>query len=128
MHVLIIVALFDDFTVQHVSKDENTVTNDLAQQAPGFWSNRGKMYVLKKSDVPVSQTEWFSFWLMQGVEICSAETSLAKPDGPVSKTGGSAISRNSEELGKTTTTKPNDWRTPLVHYLEDPGHIADRKV
>jgi hypothetical protein len=36
MHILIIVALFDDFTVQHVSKDENTVTNDLAQQAPGF--------------------------------------------------------------------------------------------
>jgi hypothetical protein len=58
------------------------------------------MYVLKKSDVPVSQTEWFGFWLMQGVEICSAETSLAKPDGPVSKTGGSAISRNSEELAK----------------------------
>jgi hypothetical protein len=23
---------------------------------------------------------------------------------------------------------PNDWRTPLVHYLENPGHIADRKV
>jgi ribonuclease HI len=28
-----IVALFDDFTVQHVSKDENLVANHLAQQA-----------------------------------------------------------------------------------------------
>jgi hypothetical protein len=27
-----------------------------------------------------------------------------------------------------TTTDPDDWRTPLVHYLENPGHIADRKV
>jgi hypothetical protein len=36
-----IIALFDDFTVQHVSKDENTVANDLAQQALGFRSNRG---------------------------------------------------------------------------------------
>jgi hypothetical protein len=36
-----IIALFDDFTVQHVSKDENTVANDLAQQASGFRSNRG---------------------------------------------------------------------------------------
>jgi hypothetical protein len=25
-----IIALFDDFTVQHISRDENIVTNDLA--------------------------------------------------------------------------------------------------
>jgi ribonuclease HI len=31
-----IIALFDDFTIQHVSRDENTVVNDLAQQASGF--------------------------------------------------------------------------------------------
>jgi hypothetical protein len=31
-----IIALFDDFTVQHVSRDENTVVNILAQQASGF--------------------------------------------------------------------------------------------
>jgi ribonuclease HI len=27
---------FDDFNVQHVSRDENTVANNLAQQASGF--------------------------------------------------------------------------------------------
>jgi hypothetical protein len=26
------------------------------------------------------------------------------------------------------TFNHNDWRTPLVHYLENPDHIADRKV
>jgi ribonuclease HI len=31
-----IIALFDDFTVQQRSRDENTVANDLAQQASGF--------------------------------------------------------------------------------------------
>jgi hypothetical protein len=31
-----IIDLFDDFIVQHVSRDENTVVNDLAQQASGF--------------------------------------------------------------------------------------------
>jgi hypothetical protein len=31
-----IIALFDDFTVQHVSRVENIVVNNLAQQAPGF--------------------------------------------------------------------------------------------
>jgi ribonuclease HI len=31
-----IIALFDNFTVQHVSRDENIVANDLAHQASGF--------------------------------------------------------------------------------------------
>jgi hypothetical protein len=31
-----IIALFDDFTMQHISRDENTVVNDLVQQALGF--------------------------------------------------------------------------------------------
>jgi hypothetical protein len=31
-----IIDLFDDFIVQHVFMDENTVVNDLAQQASGF--------------------------------------------------------------------------------------------
>jgi hypothetical protein len=26
------------------------------------------------------------------------------------------------------TFNHNDWRTPLVHYLENPDHIADRRV
>jgi hypothetical protein len=25
-------------------------------------------------------------------------------------------------------TDPDDWRTPMVRYLENPDHIADRKV
>jgi hypothetical protein len=48
-----IITLFDDFTVQHISRDENTVANDFAQQASGFRSNRGKFSFLKRSDVPV---------------------------------------------------------------------------
>jgi ribonuclease HI len=31
-----IIARFDDFTAQHIFRDENTVVNDLAQQALGF--------------------------------------------------------------------------------------------
>jgi hypothetical protein len=43
-----IIALFDDFTIQHVSKDENTVANDLAQEASGFQPNRENFSFLKK--------------------------------------------------------------------------------
>jgi ribonuclease HI len=35
-----IIALFDYFTVQHVSRNENTLVNDLVQQASGFRLNR----------------------------------------------------------------------------------------
>jgi ribonuclease HI len=63
-----IIASFDDFIVQDVSRDKNTVTNDLAQQASGFWSNQGKLHVLKEPDVLVSQTRWFGFLLMQGFQ------------------------------------------------------------
>jgi hypothetical protein len=31
-----IIVTFNDFTIQHVFRDENTVVNDLAQQASSF--------------------------------------------------------------------------------------------
>jgi hypothetical protein len=65
---------------------------------------------------------------MYSETICSIEPSLAKPDGPVSKIGESKISRISDEASKTTTANPDDWRTPLVRYLENPNHIVDRKA
>jgi hypothetical protein len=65
---------------------------------------------------------------MCSATICSAELSSAKVDGPVSKIGGSKISRILDKPSEMMTVDPNDWRTPLVRYLENPGHIADRKV
>jgi hypothetical protein len=65
---------------------------------------------------------------MHNATVCSAEPSSAKSDVPVSETGGSRISRISDEASKTTMVDPDNWRTPLVHYLENPDHIADRKV
>jgi hypothetical protein len=123
-----IITLFDDFTVQHVSRDKNTVTNDLAQQASGFRSNREKFGFMKELNVLVYQTEQSSFWPMYSATICFAEPSLVKSDGLISETGGSGISRILDESSKTTTTDHDDWRTPLVRYLDSLGHIADRKV
>jgi rRNA maturation endonuclease Nob1 len=83
-----IIVLFDDFTIQHVSGDKNTVVNNLAQQASGF---------LEKSYVPVCQTVQTGFQSMRNAKICSAKPSSAKPDNPVSKTRGSRISRTSDK-------------------------------
>jgi hypothetical protein len=43
------------------TRDENIVANDLAQQASGFRSNRGKFGFLEKTNVLVCQTGQFSF-------------------------------------------------------------------
>jgi hypothetical protein len=83
---------------------------------------------LEKLDVPVYQTGQSSFWPMCSATICSAEPSSAKLDGPVSETGGSGISRILDESNEMMTTDPDDWRTPLICYLENPGHIAGRRV
>jgi hypothetical protein len=65
---------------------------------------------------------------MYSATICSTKPSLAKPDVPISETEGSRISRISDEASKMTIANLDDWRTPLVRYLENSGHIADRKV
>jgi hypothetical protein len=56
------------------------MATDLAQQASGFRSNRGRFYSLEKSNVPVCQIGYSSFWPMEGAKICSAEPGSAKPD------------------------------------------------
>jgi hypothetical protein len=104
------------------------VVNNLAHEASGFLSNRGKFSFLDKPNVLVCQTGQFGFLPMCSVTICSAEPSSAKLDGPVSKTGGSRISRISDESSEPMTVDSDDWRTPLVCYLENHGHIANRKV
>jgi hypothetical protein len=92
-----IIALFDDFTVQHVSRDKNIVVNDLAQQASGFRANRGKFGFLEKQDVPVRQTGQTDFWSMCSVTVCSIRSSPTKLDSPVFEIGGSEISRIMDE-------------------------------
>jgi hypothetical protein len=79
-------------------------------------------------DVPVCQTRQSDFWSMCSAPICSAGPRSAKSDSPISEMRGSKISRILNEASEMTTTDPDDWRTPLVHYLENPDHITDRKV
>jgi hypothetical protein len=75
-------------SVQHDSRDENTLVSDLLQQALGFQSNRGKFSFLKKPDVLVCQTRQSGFWPMHSAIVYSGEQSSAKSDDLVSKTGG----------------------------------------
>jgi hypothetical protein len=83
----------------------------------------------------IKSRKWFSkkigccgFQSMHSATICYAEPSLAKLDGLIFETRGSEVSRNSDESSEMTAADPDDWRTPSVCYLENLGHIHDRKV
>jgi hypothetical protein len=65
---------------------------------------------------------------MCSAAVCSVGPSPAKPNSPVSETGGSRISRITDESREKMATDPDYWRTHMVRYLENAGHIADRKV
>jgi hypothetical protein len=79
-------------------------------------------------DVPVYQTGQSGFHLMCHATVFSTGPCPAKLDGLISNTVGSGICRTSDEASETTMTDPDDWRTPLVLYLENHGHIADKNV
>jgi hypothetical protein len=51
----------------------------------------------------------------------------SKPNGSILETRGSGISRNSDNSSKTTMTEPDDWRAPLVCYLENPIILSIEK-
>jgi hypothetical protein len=65
---------------------------------------------------------------MHSAKICYVESSSAKPDVPKSEIRRSDISGGSDDLGETATAEHVDWRTSLVCYLENPGHVIDTKV
>jgi hypothetical protein len=78
-----IIATFNDFTIQHVSRDENTIVDDLAQRASDFQSNREKLYVLEKPDVPVCiRCTMLKFVLVNQVQQTQMFQNQ-KPVGPV---------------------------------------------
>ena len=55
-----IIATLDDFTISHISREDNFKANNLAQQASGYTVSRGKLFMIEK---PV----------LQCAEICTAE-------------------------------------------------------
>jgi hypothetical protein len=83
---------------------------------------------LENPNVLVCQTGPYGFRSMHSTTIYSAKPSSAKLDGPIFETGGSRISRITDESSETMVANPDDWRTPLICYVENSGYIADRKV
>lgn len=94
-----IVSNLDDFTISHISRGDNFRANDLAQQASGYHVSRGKLFVIEKP-------------MHKNVPVYMAEQQ------------GSS----SDVLETSNMAEFNDWRKPLLSYLENPSKSVDRKI
>jgi len=116
-----IISCFDEFVIRHIPRDSNQKANILAQQASGY--NVTKKYFNMRN--PMRAT----------VELLVLDEPV-RPDAPTSPTGletgltdrtaensESAATSNSE--GKADVA---DWRVPIVTYLKDSGHGAERNI
>jgi hypothetical protein len=63
------------------------------------------------------------FWFAKSDSPVFSQCTVRDSDSPVFETGWSKISRTFGETRKTMTVGPDDWRTPLIHYLEKLSHI-----
>src|SRR6185503_18873227 len=122
-----IISSFDEFIIKHILREENGKTNTLAQQASGY--NVTKKY----------------FNIRKLMQMKAEFLVLDAPVRPVSDTGLTAQTGSTgPETGLTSdaTIDPNsslkddlivtaegqDWRVPLISYLRDPGHGAERNI
>jgi len=90
-----IIATFDDFTINHVARCDNSMANDLAQQASGFRFSRGKTYF---------QEPMFDN-VIRCIEGSTTEYEILAPNVPSSVTD------------IIVATEVDDWRTPFIRYL-----------
>jgi hypothetical protein len=135
-----IIARFDEFSIHHIYRHENSKANDLVQQAYGYnVSNRNFSITRKPICMHVQN---------QSLSILGAETNLT--GSPIGLTGvpGAQIGLTNTPTDLTDPAVPDnpvlenlassnlehdkadviDWRKPIIDYLQDPSHKVDRKI
>ncbi|XP_039686367.1 uncharacterized protein [Medicago truncatula] len=107
---------FTHVGIRHVPRMENQHANDLAQKASGY-------------KVPKEQTQ-------EPIEIRNRRNSIESFSGEslTPKLGGTRASQKSikgtdfVEIFVINNLNENDWRKPIVDYLENPNGATPRKV
>jgi hypothetical protein len=128
-----IIARFDEFSIHHIYRHENSKANDLTQQASGYNVSNKNFSIIRKSVCMHVQNISLSVLGTQVILIDSTIGLTSVPDTQTGLTG--PIDPNSHvldnlafsnlEYGKVDAI---DWRRPIIDYLQDPSHKVDRKV
>ena len=108
---------FDDITFSHVSRDQNTVADELAQLASGaqlLGGEVGRMIPILHQLYPALVNQQV---LHHDQVIRTRVMSLP-----------SLLEREESTVVCTIETLPDDWRRPLMRYLDNPIGKHDRKT
>jgi hypothetical protein len=105
---------FDSIDIQHIPRIENCEANELAQIASGYKVSKSKLQDL--------------------IEVKDKLVLHSNPQGlSVQKLGGGErmvenFAENFLEIFVIDNLPNDDWRKPIVEYLENPTGITDRKT
>jgi hypothetical protein len=110
----------DTFSINYISRRENSRANYLAQQASGYLITRGKFLVLETPmlDAAVNKTDLLA---IESVDGASASSSVQ--EGIMQTNENSVQGLYMTELEKNL--EPGDWRVPLVNYLKNPSQTRE---
>ena len=122
-----IISCFDEFVIRHILRDSNKKANALAQEASGYdvtkkyFNMRKPMRATAKLlvlDEPVRPDTLTGLITQTG--LTGSETGLTGRSAENSKSGATSNSKGKAEVA--------DWRVPIVIYLKDPSHGAERNI
>ena len=122
-----IISCFDEFVIRHISREDNEKANALAQQASGY--NVTKKYFNIRKPMRIKAESLVLDEPVRPVAETSliALTGLTGPETGLTTEGG----MNSNSVANSTQkveAEVQDWRVPIVSYLKDPGHGAERNI
>jgi hypothetical protein len=112
---------FDSIDIQHIPRTENYEANDLAQIASGYKASKSKLQDLievKNKLVLNSNPQELSMQKLGGEERIFVENFAENFEN---------FSENLE-IFVIDNLPNNDWRKPIVEYLENPTGTTDRKI
>ena len=96
-----IVATFDDFVIFHMPHDNNWRANKLAQQASGYNVHRGLLFINDRSVL----------------SLANIETGEPHLDSAAKNVDNQVVAAEEQ-----------DWRKPIIDYLQDPSKHVDRAI
>jgi hypothetical protein len=105
-----IIHSFDEFNIRHISRVENHIANNLAQDASGYRIKREKIHNTEN--------------LITGTTpIPQVADRLGAGSGPSEVARKVLLVKSADNKADGT-----DWRTPIVDYLRNPSVRTDRNV
>jgi hypothetical protein len=140
-----VIARFDEFSIHHIYRHENSRANDLVQQASSYNVSSKNFSITKK--LMCAHVQYLESLSILGVEIDQIGSSVGLSGTPGAQTGltnaptgliGPTVLDSSVSTPRVENSASDglehdkadivNWRRPIINYLQDPSQRVDKKV